>query len=549
MTTIQSFTELDEDIELIWLAGFIEDAELGWLVRAVTRGLTTGKIRPHRLPIGLLPLLAPGRCFTGGRLAHTAWRGGVMSIIIDDVGAGEVVSSDAVPPEMIGAGDHKRGVQKLFRYQWNGMDVLVPSIELVRYFLVHNKTMANALMRSGGLMELCRPEQPGFHPALHLHFTTRMPVRVLKPPFVAEFAWTAVHPEGRRSWDSVAELSAGNPYVLLRPPRIGTSYWTVRAVRLGNTILVLEILNATGRKHPCDRLYYSHPSVRRTVTGIDPRIEGAEPADPASNPRPREIVDYVVDDGVGATRTNVRQMTLSAPVKGSGFDRNIEIVRTADPVNREVKIAPGGMGGEAPSPRPPAPDGLVQRRQVRVRAGVTEEGFGGRVAPIEFELLEPADPVYTGSLEPLIAALHNMAALVPDIAIAMALCVLKAGRAFSYAGRHRRPCLVAVIRPRSRPPMVLLDVDHADDAALSSLVLTFHRPVPFREMEAPIKALLDGLVGNSGRWELSALKPFADTCGHVRLPKVLRLQRRMDQSAYHKAWAMRLIDRLGLGDA
>ncbi len=546
MTTIRSFAELDEDVELLWLAGFAVDANGSWLVRTITKGLTTGKLRQHLLPIGLLPLLAPGRCFIDGRPAHAAQRGGLEIIGMADVGAGEVVTSDAVPPEIIGADGRKRGVQRLLRYRCNGLNVLVPCIEMVRYLFIHNKTMANALMRPGGLMELCRPEQPGFHPHLHLHFTGRMPRSVLKPTFVTEFAWTAVHPEGRRSWDSVAELSTGKPYVLLRPPRIGSSIWTVRAIRSERMLLVLELLHATGRKHPCDTLSYSHPSVRKTIASFDPRT-AAEPYSPAAPRPPREVIDYVVDDGDGSTRTDVHQSVLPAPAKGSSFDRIIKIVQCAAP-DTEAEMVPTGLESDTATSRPPLHSDRIERRQVRVRAGVGDEGIGGQVAPIEFELLEPADPGYCGSLEPLISVLQKMAALAPHVSIAMALCVLKAGRAISYAGRHRRPCLVAVIRARHRPPMVLLDVDHTDDASLSSLVLTFHNPVPLLVMEQPIKALLDGMVANSGRWDLSTLESFADTCGHMRLPKVLRHQKRMDQAGYHKAWALRLIDRLKLGE-
>ncbi|MFD1626632.1 hypothetical protein [Azospirillum griseum] len=549
MPIIQTFKEQGEDLELIWLAGFIEDAERGWLVNAVTRGMTSGRLRMRPVPIGLLPLLAPGRCFVNGAPAHAARRGSITEIFIGDAHAGIEITSDAVPPEMIGTGDNKRGTQRLFRYRWNGMEILVPTTEMVRYFFAHNKTMANALMRPGGLMELCRPEQPGFHPDLHLHFTAKMPLSALKPPFVAEFAWIAVHPEGRRSWDSVAEYTAGQPYVRFLLPRIKNSRWMVRMVHSGNTALVLEILNATGKEHPCDVLRYSHPSMRSDIVSSGEPASDDEDEAPA-NPRPvREIRDYVVDEHNGATRTDVHQSALPGPAKGSGFDRVIDIVRMTEKEHRATDIeADGKKQGKQPS-RTSDPDELQQRRQVRIRASVAEEGFEARLPPIEFELLEPAEPGYTGSLEPLISALHQMSGLVPGISVAMSLCVLKIGRAFSYAGRHRRPCLVAAIWPPSHPPMVLLDVDHADDVALSSLVLIFRRHLPFREMEEPIKALLDGLVTNSGRWNLVAAEPFAGVCDYLRLPRVLRHQERTEQAAYHKAWALRLIDRLSLETA
>ena len=66
MPLINAFAKQKEDLEVVWLAGFVESAEKGWQVRAVTRGIETDDVVIHLLPIGLLPLLPLGRCYSCG---------------------------------------------------------------------------------------------------------------------------------------------------------------------------------------------------------------------------------------------------------------------------------------------------------------------------------------------------------------------------------------------------------------------------------------------------------------------------------------------------
>jgi hypothetical protein len=548
MPLIRAFAEQGEDLELVWLAGFVEDPERGWRVRAITRGITSSRVVPHLLPIGLLPLLPLGRCYSGGDPTSMVLHGNLAELRISNVAYGEEVTSACLPHDLFPIEGHERKVQRLLRYRVNGLEVLVPTIELIRSLFVHNKTMANALMHVGGIMDLCRPELPGMYEELQLHFTDKMPLSVLRPTFVAEFAWATIHPDARRSWDSVAMLSKGQRYVSFQPPSLLNSNWTVRWVREKNTVLVLEIMNVTGKRHPCDILRYSHPSMRRTVT-FRPK-DAVQNRDPSVDEPPpvREVRDYVVDDRTTGSRIDAHQSALPVLTKHSSFDRAIEITKVVKTDVQEPTPALDGEDEEALSGRRGPPPEVIVRRRVRVAASVDEEESSATLPPIEFHLLEPANPDYLGELEPLIGALHLMAEMLPTVKMAMSLCVLKRGRAVSLTGHHRRPCLIAVLWPPDSPPFVLIDVDHAGGFSLSSLVLRYLTSLPFREIEEHIKVLLDGMVDNHGRWNTDLADAFADACECIRLPKVLRHRERGDQKAYWKMWAMRLAERLGLDD-
>ncbi|KAA1057048.1 hypothetical protein [Azospirillum argentinense] len=546
MPLIKAFADEGEDLELIWLAGFAEHPEKGWQVRAITRGIESDRVVVHPLPIGLLSVLPLGQCYSNGDPASLRLHGEIVELLIPNVAHGKEDASACIPPDLFPIKGHERKVQRLLRYQVGGVEVLVPTIELIRCLFVHNKTMANALMRTSGIMDLCRPEIPGIYADLHLQFTDKMPVSVLKPAFVAEFAWTAVHPEGRRSWDSVAALSNGQRHVSFRPPPLENSHWTVRWMREKSTALVLEILHLTGKRHSCDVLRYSHPSMRKAVSfrpkGLmqDHELGSGEP------PPVREIRDYVVDDRATGSRIDTHQSVLPVLTKTSSFDRVIEITKVAEAAAQEPAWSPDDDGeGPRSGQGRPTPETVIRRR-VRVTASVGEEDAGATLPPIEFHLLEPADPNYLGELEPLIGALHLMAEMLPAVRIAMSLCALKSGRAVSVIGHRRRPCLITVLWPPSCPPLVLMDIDHSGGFSLSSLALRYICPLPFRRMEEQIKTLLDGMVDNHGRWDTDLADNFAGVCECIRLPRVLRNREQMDQKAYWKIWAMRLIERLGL---
>lgn len=545
MPLIDAFEKIGEDLELVWLAGFVDSTEKGWQVRAATRGIESDNVVTHLLPIGLLSVLPLGRCYTGGDPTGLMLHGDISQFRIPNVADGEEVSAECIPPDLFPVKGRTRKVQRLLRYRVNGFEVLVPIIELIRSLFVHNKTMANALMHSSGLTELCRPELPGFHSDLHLHFTDKMPVKILTRPFVAEFAWTAVNPDARRSWGSVATLSKGKEYVSFHPPSLLNSTWTVRWERDGNTALVLEILHITGKCHPCDVLHYSHPSMRKAVSFRPKNLTGRQ-EDTDEPPPVREVRDYVVDDRATGSRIDAHQSALPVMSKFSSFDREIEITKVAEITAKEPTCSSDDEGDESGTGDRKPPPEVVARRRVRVAASVGEEEAGATLPPIEFHLLEPADPDYLGELEPLIGALHIMAKMLPTVKMAMSLCALKRGRTISVTGHHRRPCLIAVLWPPASPPLVLIDVDHAGGVSLSSIVLRYAHSLPFRAMEEHITALLDGLVDHHGRWNERSAESFADVCECIRLPRVLRHRERIDQKAYWKSWAMRLAERLGL---
>jgi hypothetical protein len=536
--SISAFKDVGEAMEIHWLTGLTRGADGGWLVRAVSRGLNTNEIKMWSLPIGLLTFLTPGLRFDGGRLLPTQPLGQVQSAHIANVKEGEELTTAQLPAGIYPFYGHRVGVQRLLRYASSAGDLYIPTIEMVRFLLVHNKALANALMVPGQLMTLYQFETPGQHDELTLRFTNDVPVRCLSNRFALEFAWLAVHPEGRRTWDSVYTRSAGEEYVSLDLPDIPESHWIFRGIPYGGAWLVLELIHLSGRSPPCSRLYYSHPAMKRPkdVSLVTQGTDG----DGGNKGGERTEKLFEIKIAGEGTKSNASQSALDAPAKSATFTADVPVEKiwgigkTATRQLRDSKQSENSGHG------PPTKKFRV------VHVGADRECMGAQLPPIEFRTLQVHPWELAGELQALADTIQIMATLVEDCKISMSLCQLKPGRAFSIAGRLPRSCLVAHISVSGRPPIVLLDVDRTGERALSTMALHFLDFLSYAKLETYVQSVLNHLVGRGGHWDSHLEKELTHICICERLPKILPLRGAHNDSSYHQKWAWRLANKLVL---
>lgn len=322
MIRFKPWEEEAEDLELHWLGGFRNDVTLGWHVRVISRRLRSKTLRDDWVPIGLLPLLTPGHVVSGGEVLSTVVTGVPLEFDIPDLSKGIEEDAANVPPPLYYFDRHWGWKQRVLRYHVGDEVCLIPTIELVRHLFLLNKRLAWAIMDPFGLGNLAVPTMPGIYTGLHIDFTESMPLKCLGKLEAQEFAWLAIHPDGRRCWDSVRCRSLHRPYVSLEPPPINT-HIDFRGVKLGKHTLVLEIEKLFGRSLPCDRLTYSHPADRHIVH------DGT--ADDAGRPHKRTTKTDVSAIGEGTpdidprlgSRRNQHQKALPLVERFSTFDRDI----------------------------------------------------------------------------------------------------------------------------------------------------------------------------------------------------------------------------------
>lgn len=529
-----------EPVELYWIAGFYEDRN-AWYVRAVMRNVVSNRYKMVSLPIGLAPLLSLGNVFSQGEMLSLSARGIVSRVTVLDVSDCHEVTSADVNPGLYSFDGNSGGIQRLLLYSTSQGDILIPAVELIRYLFLHNRTLANALMRPGEINLLFHPEVPGFRRKLLLRFTSQMPNNCLSRDFVKEFAWIAIDPDARRSWDSVHLKSLGKQYVTFNPPPLKNSVWTFRGVQYGNQWLVLELLHLTGKNHPCEELHYGHPSMRETVRNPSENSEGQDLIPDGENGDPsddRITYDYELVDGQDGAKGGSQKIADSYS-KLSDFEYPITVDKLLIPLE-----------GSRSRPTTTTDASIAPRTEVRktIKVSLGQRSLGAKLPPLEFKLLTPAVWDCIGDLEALANTVGHMANRVPWVDFAMSLCQLKAGRVFSIANRKPRVALLVTIRQTDAPPIVLLDVERTGDVALSLVAMRFKDHSAFNVLEYSAKRVLDGLVDASGHWDHEIERELSDVCACERLPKMLTPRNKASVRGQTVLWAMKLLHRLGLED-
>ncbi len=527
-----------EPVELYWLAGLHEENDT-WFVRVVMRSVRSNRYNMVSLPIGLTPVLSLGHVFSQGEMLALPTRGILSSATVWDVSDYEEITSADIRPELYSFDRNGGGIQRLFRYSTAQGDILIPAIELIRYLFLHNRTLANAVMRPGELNLLFHPELPGYQRKLTLQFTSQMPKGCLSGRFAQEFAWIAIDPGARRSWDSVRLKSLGKQYVTFTPPPLKNSAWKFRGIQYGKQWLVLELLYLTGKNHPCEELHYGHPSMREIIRSSGAKGEEQDTDsddEDGDTSRAHVTYDYELDDGQDGAKGGL-QMSTDSYSKQSDFEGSITVekllIKSESTGGRRTNDA-----GAATGPR------VEVRKTIKLSAG--QRSLGGQLPALDFKVLTPATWDFIGDLDALADTVRHMANRVPWVDFAMSLCQLKAGRVFSMANRKPRVALVVTIMPPGAPPIVLLDVDRTGGVALSLVAMHFHSHSLFDVFELSVKRALDGLVDGSGHWDHEIEAELSEICGCERLPKMLTPRSDANVRGQTVLWAMKLLRRLGL---
>lgn len=544
--SIRTFDVGNELQELYWFAGTAFNERSECLIRPVLRGVDSGGFHMCSLPIGMLPVLTLGRYFDHGQMLDMTMRGTIESIQIDDMAQYSEITSADLPSSLYSFGNQNTGRQKLFRYEANGLKVFVPTMELIRYLYLHNKTLANALMRPNGLMTLYNPQFPGFQKELRVDFTAEMPRSSLTNDFVQEFAWIAMDQSARKSWDSVRKMSLGQPYLTFTPPGLRNSVWQFRGIKHENQVLILEIIRLTGKSQPCDRLVFGHPSMKQ-ISKVDNKNtlpinpDNAVDKQLADSTARYEYTFEIEDDGEGTTQQQ-KQKVLSVAMKMSNFERHIPIERRLI-----IELSQSSQQQDSRvSNRLVLKDNTINKtlkKTLKVSAG--DVALGAALNPIEFGLLIPGSPEDVGDLDVMEDVVKHMSLIVPNRQFSMAVCKLKSGKLFSTTNRHARLALIVTIYSNYAPPIYILDVDHTGDIALSLLAVSFKVNQPFEKLEPHIKAILDGLVDNSGHWNINIEEHLASICSFERFPKLISPRTAGDHGRA-AVLANRLAHRLGL---
>jgi hypothetical protein len=541
---IRQLANFQHDVELRWLTGLVREGDqLKIRVQFLNHGNGTTFIQ--NLPFGMLPFLTPGLVVSNGEVRTERRTGKRMKTFLSNLTACEEIDvMEGIARSHYDLGGRKGGGQRLLRYRAGGRTILIPTFELIRLLFMHSKALATALLTPSGLMELAVTPAPGLYPDIDIDFTGAVPHRAVSPEFVKEFTWLAVHPDGRRAWDSVLTLSAGKPYLTLAPPPLRNCHLTCRGVVWNNRLLVLEILSLSGRKLPAGEVRWTHPlEILRIDRGSGSLTGPTDDGVPAEGSRPRREREHVVD-GEADAKPGINQDVELLGGKRGCFDNHATVTRVQRQVPKSAAAGDGTSAEGVRKTRSDAGQAIDPGLRPTINRHVVSAGeptLTGTAPSIDFSVLEHASRDHVGDLELLESILLRIEAAAPDLTLSQHLVFLQPGKAVSLCGIRRRACLVAVLTSPSRPPRVILDVDHTHLNGIAALLLRYSVVTPLAIVAEHVRQLLTTMVDNYGHWDRKAeieLSLFVDL---KRLPKLIRMTERAADEAYMRAWVSRLL--------
>jgi hypothetical protein len=587
---LDAMAELGDEVQVVVVGSPHRDHDTGsWMVRVSVRVTGEDQLRGVTLPIGALPLLSAGRVFAKGRRLDFVRVGMFQTLTFPNLADYEAISSHAVPPallEILGVppGMRRGEPQMVLRYSIDDRTVLVPAVELARALYLRHAVLAQAVFRPQGLMELCIHPPPGRHETIHLDFTAATAVNLLRGKsgkrFAELFAWIAVDPAARKSWDSIERLTTSGRTLQISPPEIHHARCRVSAVEVDDVLLVLEFLVIGRGPHPCKAITFSHPKLVRPVRFVP---ASAAPGDGGGGPSQMSEGELLGEGERAVPAATVRVATQGAQgaatalvpvlVQGDEFDERIPVqaIRPDRPGSSGAQVAvtsPDGPDGPtAPIAAEPVEEQAVGKaqdaptdhetdhealgQQDRREVTFDEPGPDAKLPKLDFKLLEEMPSDWTGELELLIAVLKRLQQKLPDGAVASMLTPLPDGRKISRIGDaqlERRPALVALISPPGAQQTALIDVDHSDRVSLAMLALRYRVDAGLEDIQGDVAALLRAMVKRGGAWDMAVLDAKTDAGALVvkRLPKVLRKTDPGDRKAYLDRWAVQLMEDLDL---
>ncbi|MDC3424332.1 Tn7-like element transposition protein TnsE [Aquibacillus sp. 3ASR75-11] len=456
-------------------------------------------------PIGLLPILRIGQYYQNGRPLATQKDGMIYTVNIDNLSKGKTEQSLDICRQFgyFLYGKAELITQKMWSFYSNGVRYHIPQVELIRALYVKNKLLANVLLRPNG-MEYLLNDSDISEKSASFHFSREIPASLINEEFVQHFAWLYLVQDIKNSFESIQTnvyaksteygLSYGQPLELIIP-NLPNSNWTFRGKRIGNDIMIYELLSFTGAELPLDRIEYSHVSIKkRNYTDLPNKKQissmGKEQNFEIETNQDKHAKEDTHQPVVDQEATQMKFVNRPKIERIAKYEQEIH--------QGDTYITKEGRGGA-----------------ITTSSSVNESISGGQAQPVDFKTLEVTNEKDGYGLDQFFEMIKCFEEMYPELHITMSIVNLPIGRTFSWLpdGR-RRICAVVSIRRKGEKPIHILEIARPDQRSLSTLIVILNKKGNRKkEEEEQIQQLLAGLVFNSGNWRKYQLNKLS----HVKL--------------------------------
>jgi hypothetical protein len=472
-------------------------------------------------PIGLLPILRIGQYYQNGQPLATQKDGMIYTVNIDNLSLGKTEQSlDSC--RQLGYflyGKAELITQKMWSFSSNSVKYHIPHTELIRALYVKNKLLANALLRPNG-MEYLLGDSDISGKSASFHFSRDVPASLIDDQFVKHFSWLYSVQDMKQSFESIQTnvyansteygLSSGQPLELIVPP-LSHSNWTFRGKRIGQHVIIYELLSFTGAELPFNRIEYTHASIKKRIYSDLPKKKQISTTKNGQNfiIETKQEKQAKEDTHQPFIEQEAAQMMFTNQPKIERIARYEQEVHQGDSYSTKK-----GRGGATV-----------------ISSSVDESISGGQIQPVDFRTLDITNEKDGYGLDEFFKMVKYLEEMYPELHISMNTVNLPTGRTFSWLpdGR-RRICAIVCIRRKGEKPIYILEIARPDQRPLSTLVVAFNRIESPKKDREQIQQLLTGLVFNSGNWQKYQLNKIR----HIKLKHTSKSLEQWGERVYEK---------------
>ena len=254
-----------QQVKIAWPFAKGEKAQLLWIgepfrydhkmmIKAYFR--SQGRTEDILMDWGTLPCLAIQHFYTDGIITASKAPEGVQEIDMT------IYPNKVKYHERLWSiqGSSNSATSRSFVFSFNGKNVILPVIEVLRSILAPNGFLLYRLFESNSFpqffTEIYEPNK------LHLSFSSQYELKYTKPTFIYQLVWLLTNRDLRQTYENIAftwlqERALKFKWNFTQPITI-----TARVKEKNNTCTILQIVNVKNKYIPYRYISISHPEIR-----------------------------------------------------------------------------------------------------------------------------------------------------------------------------------------------------------------------------------------------------------------------------------------------
>ncbi len=489
-----------EKVSVHWFRSPYRKSNGEWVFDVVFRRSNGAIDHTATIPWGALPWLRIGQYVIDGKPMNNYGRGNIEDIYI-------TIKEGIIEPARKVV---NKNLYKLFfpeNYNelcWvtkhRGKNLVIPIIEIIRAFLAPSKFLANAILNPTGLQSLidyAYEENKDYY----IKLSKTIPKSYVTPGLVSHLTWLLNDPLAKKSWslvyqslfgqaiknnsiNPVSELDRNNK-VYTTLPLHGKSDWRAHVLEDEGTILILDIISATGLHSPFRKIIVKHEGFGSKNVEFNKLVKGTYRKNNQSDVQNLDQTLAPSYETKVHPYINIQPTTLQF-----SFKPTVKMISNKD-------VARVSFSDYE----------IENQEQIDYKvASVVESAPRGKVKPVEFQPLNiEYSSLQDSGLEDFIKAIQHLKYLKTDAVIDITIGEIPGDKSFSFVTENvRRKYAAVLVKASNFVDTLIFEVGRPDNYSISTLFVTSR--IDGKWQEVTISTILAVLKSNNGSWSKEVLQ-------------------------------------------